>query len=158
MVRLFFCFAARPIFCPFSDPTPPRPHTHPPLRAGGHDSKFHSNVVIAVHGQNCVGAASFVPGHATQIYDNDCVVYGNEKVDDLFENCNSDVLKSGGNLHGYNNRFYTELGNASAKCDCCGLRPLAMLEKGLEDNSTASLLPTGDQIIAWGRSKLFGGL
>jgi len=50
---------------------------------GGHDSKFHHNVVIAVHGQNCVGTASFIAGHATSLYENDCVVYGTERVDDL---------------------------------------------------------------------------
>ena len=57
-------------------------------------------------------------------------------------------------IRGYNNRFYTANANASATCDCCGLRPLAMLPKGLEDNFTSSKLPSADTIIAWGRSKL----
>ena len=61
-------------------------------------------------------------------------------------------------IHGFNNRFYTPKGNASATCDCCGLRPLKDLPKGLEDNFTRSLLPDGDTIIQWGRDKLFGGL
>lgn len=117
-----------------------------------------SNIVVAVNGQNCVGSAAYVPGHATQIYDNDCIVYKTERVDDLFENCNTPIAPLAA-IRGYNNRFYTEKGNASATCDCCGLRPLKDLPKGLEDNFTASLLPTGDAIIAMGRSKLFvGGL
>ena len=52
---------------------------------GGHDSLFHSNVVVATQGQNCVGSAAFITGHATQIFDNDCIVYNTERVDDLFE-------------------------------------------------------------------------
>ena len=140
---------------------PPVPHPTralrrsraPPQDYGGHDSKFHSNVVVALHGQNCLGTASFVSGHATQIYDNDCIVFGTERVDDLFENCDppSDGQEM---IRGYNNRFYTEKANASATCDCCGLRPLAMLPAGLEDGFTASGLPTAAQIIAMGRLKL----
>jgi hypothetical protein len=52
---------------------------------GGHDSVFHSNVIVATRGQNCLGTAAFIKGHATQIFDNDCIVYGTERVDDLFE-------------------------------------------------------------------------
>jgi len=122
---------------------------------GGHDSKFHSNVIVAVNGQNCVGTASFVSGHATEIYDNDCIVYHTERVDDLFENCNAGMDPAAA-IHGYNNRFYTEKANASATCDCCGMRPLADLPKGLEDNFTSSFLPDGDTIILMGRMKLFG--
>jgi hypothetical protein len=125
---------------------------------GGHDSRFHSNVVVGVNNQECVGTAAFVPGHATEIYENDCILYNSEKVESLFENCDADVLKSGGNVKGWNNRFYTPLANASANCDCCGLRPIAMLPKGLEDNSTSLTLPTGDAIIQMGRQKLFGGV
>lgn len=44
--------------------------------------------------------------------------------------------------------------NASATCDCCGLRPLAELPAGLETNFSSSLLPNGDTLIAWGREKL----
>ena len=124
---------------------------------GGHDSKFHHNVVIAVHGQNCVGTASFIAGHATSLYENDCVVYGTERVDDLFENCDKDLAPQVP-MNGYNNRFYTALGNASATCDCCGLRPLAgqAWAVGIETNASAFTLPSGDTIIAWGRNKLFG--
>jgi hypothetical protein len=85
------------------------------------------------------------------------IVPGNERVDDLFENCNADVLKAGGNLRGWNNRYYTPNGNASATCDCCGLRPLAMLPPGLADNFTASVIPAGATIIQMGRNKLFSG-
>ncbi len=110
-------------------------------------------MVIAAHGQNCLGTASFVAGHATQIFDNDCVVFGSERVDDLFENCDNNLAPNAP-VQGFNNRFYTPKGNASATCDCCGLRPLAMLPKGLEDNFTSSMLPSGDEIIAMGRQKL----
>ena len=141
-------------------------------------------MIVGVNGQNCVGTASFVPGHATQIYDNDCIVYHTEKVDDLFENCNSGMDPTA-IIHGFNNRFYTPQANgesgtaypflslpphpsptctpththalsASASCDCCGTRPLKDLPKGLEDNFTSSFLPDGETIIEWGRQKLFG--
>lgn len=121
---------------------------------GGHDSHFHSNVVVAVHGQNCIGTASFVAGFEDQYYDNDCIVYGTERVDDLFENCDGPNLAPNVPLHGYNNRYYTEKANASATCDCCGLRPLSMLPKGLADNFTASFLPAAEAIIKMGRAKL----
>ena len=86
---------------------------------------------------------------------NSCVVYGTERVDDLFENCDKDLAPNVP-IHGYNNRFYTKNANASATCDCCGLRPLAMLPPGLEDNFQALGLPDPATIIAWGREKLFG--
>ena len=57
-------------------------------------------------------------------------------------------------VRGYSNRFYTLHANASATCDCCGLRPLAMLPAGLEDNFSSSFLPTAATIINWGRDKL----
>ncbi len=125
-----------------------------PQDYGGHDSKFHSNVIIAKHGQNCVGTAAFVAGHATEIYDNDCVVFGTERVDDLFENCNPDLGPGMAPVYGHDNRFYTPKANASATCDCCGLRPLAMLPKGLENNFSSSGLPSAATIINWGRDKL----
>lgn len=121
---------------------------------GGHDSLFNDNVVIAVHGQLCIGTASFVAGHALQYFNNTCVVYGTEKVDALFENCNGPSLAPNVPLHGYSNRYYTANANASAMCDCCGLRPLRELGPGLEDDFASYVLPTGDEIIAWGRNKL----
>jgi hypothetical protein len=133
-----------------------------------------------------VGTAAFVAGHATEIYDNDCVVFGTERVDDLvrrelaagvpcssrqllptrysplpspapppqFENCNSDLGPGMAPIYGHDNRFYTPQANASATCDCCGLRPLAMLPKGLENNFSSSVLPSAATIINWGRDKL----
>jgi hypothetical protein len=117
---------------------------------GGHDSDFHDNVVVARNGQNCIGTASFVAGHADRYFNNSCVVYGTERVDDLFENCN-EPGPGQAMLVGFNNRYYTAVGagpcggggaaawapltrppvvqaaNASATCDCCGLRPLREL-------------------------------
>lgn len=125
-----------------------------PQQYGGHNSKFHSNVVVAINGQNCIGTAAFAsPEAADQYFDNDCLVYGTERVDDLFENCDPDLAPNAP-LVGYNNRYYTEKANASATCDCCGLRPLRDLPAGLATNFTSSLLPTGDAIIAMGRAKL----
>ncbi len=121
---------------------------------GGHDSKFRSNVVIARRGQNCLGTASFVSGHATQVFDNDCAVWGTERVDDLFENCQGLDPSTRAPIQAFNNRFYTQHANASASCDCCGLRPLAMLEHGIERNFTSQRLPSPATIIAWGRDKL----
>jgi hypothetical protein len=124
---------------------------------GGHDSRYHHNVVVAVHGQNCLGTASFVAGHATSIYENDCIVYGTERVDDLFENCDGAGLAPQVPVNGYNNRFYTKNANASATCDCCGLRPITgAWAQGIETNASAFALPSGDTIMAWGREKLFG--
>jgi hypothetical protein len=124
---------------------------------GGHSSLFSSNVIIASNGQNCLGTASFVAGSATQIFDNDCVVYGKERVDDLFENCDGANLRPNVPIRGYNNRFYTKLGNATVTCDCCGeitLAELSKIDNTIEQNYSAFLLPTSDQIIQWGRNKL----
>ena len=145
------------LFQSATSPSPPQYHPAricTPCTPGGHDSAFHDNVVVAVHGQNCVGTASFVKGHATMIYNNTCIVYGTERVEDLFENCDGPSLAPNVPLIGYNNRYYTEKANASATCDCCGLRPLKDLPPGLDDNFKSSLLPSGDEIIVWGREKL----
>lgn len=48
------------------------------------DSLFHSNVVYVNNGWNCVNIASFKLGHADQVYDNDCIITNQERVDDLF--------------------------------------------------------------------------
>jgi len=125
---------------------------------GGHSSLFSSNVIIAAHGQNCLGTASFIAGYATQIFDNDCVVIGTrERVDDLFENCNGPNLAPNVPVRGYNNRFYTTKGNATVTCDCCGeitLAELSKIDPTIEQNYSAFTLPTSDQIIMWGRQKL----
>lgn len=121
---------------------------------GGHDSLFHDNVVAATSGQNCIGTASFVTGHADRYFNNSCIVYGNERVDDLFENCNSPPSPGQEMLIGYSNRYFTPNSNASATCDCCGLVPLSKLPAGLEDNFTSSAIPAGDVIIGWAREKL----
>lgn len=137
---------------PPTDRPPPPP---PPPDYGGHDSHFHSNVIVGLHGQGCIGTAGFVPGHVDTYHDNDCIVFRTETVDALFENCNPSLIAAGGSLKGYNNRYYTPLGNASANCDCCGVRPLAQLSgTGLADNFTASVLPAPERIIAMGRAKL----
>jgi hypothetical protein len=101
-----------------------------------------------------LGTASFVAGHATQIFDNDCAVWGTERVDDLFENCQGLDPEKSAPIQAYSNRFYTPNANASASCDCCGLRPLALLEHGIERNSTSHHLPSPNTIIKWGRDKL----
>lgn len=81
---------------------------------GGHDSDFHDNVVVARSGQNCIGTASFVAGHADRYFNNSCVVYGSERVDDLFENCNA-PSPGQGMLIGYNNRYYTAVRRPQAE-------------------------------------------
>ena len=73
---------------------------------GGHDSDFHDNVVVARNGQNCIGTASFVAGHADKYFNNSCIVYGTERVDDLFENCNT-PFPGQEMLIGFNNRYFT---------------------------------------------------
>jgi hypothetical protein len=91
--------------------------------------------------------------YADTYTDNDCIVYGTERVDDLFENC--DTPAPGQQmLIGANNRFYTPAANASATCDCCGLRPLAQLPAGLEKNFTSSTIPPAPTVIAMARVKL----
>ena len=97
--------------------------------------------------------ASFKKGHGDLVYDNDCVITSQERVDDLFENCNKPNPDQS-MMHGFNNRFYTPLGNASANCDCCGKIPLSQLRPGLEDNFTSSKIPTAQVIVGWSKSKL----
>jgi hypothetical protein len=74
---------------------------------GGHDSKFHDNVIVAVNGQNCIGTTTFVTGHADMNYNNSCVVYGTEKVEDLFANCYYPQPNGSAALVGFNNRYFT---------------------------------------------------
>ena len=122
---------------------------------GGHSSHFNSNAVIVEDGWNFVNVASFKEGHGDTTNDNDFAITTQERVDDLFENCNKP--QPGQQMyHGSNNRFYTPLGNASANCDCCGKIPLAQLRPGVEDNFTASVLPAdnGATFEAWGRGRL----
>ena len=148
---------------------------------GGHSSTFSSNIVYVNNGWNCVNIASFRTGHADAIFDNDCIITSQERVDDLFENC--DAPSPGqAMMRGYNNRcvcrgarsaqlstaplthpftrcaalarFYTPLGNASANCDCCGRIPLSQLRKGVEDNFTSSKIPTAEFIVSLAKAKL----
>ena len=111
-------------------------------------------MVYINNGWNCVNIASFYTGHEDLIYNNTCIVSTSEKVDDLFDNCG---VPSPGQamMHGFNNRFYTPLGQAGASCDDGKpLIPLAKLWPGLEDNFTASTLPSAATIVAWGKEKL----
>ena len=145
------------------EPPPCQTHTHhysPPssslilsLADGGHDSHFNQNAVIVMNGWNFLNVASFLTGHADTTFDNDFADTTQEKVEDLFDNCNA-PRPGQQMISGRNNRFYTPFGNASANCDCCGKIPLGQLRKGLEDNFTASVLPPGDTYVAWGRAKL----
>lgn len=90
------------------------------------DSRFHSNVIIALHGQDCIGSAGFVAGHATQHWDNDCVVYGTETVNGLFENCWTQVPPGNSPIHGFNNRYYTKkvrlITNGTRRVSSLGMR------------------------------------
>lgn len=88
------------------------------------------------------------------IADNDCVILTQERVDDLFDNCNEQLPIV--SIRGYNNRFYTPLANATVTCDCCGhitLAELAKISPTTESNYTSSLLPTTDTLVAWARAK-----
>ena len=113
---------------------------------GGHDSDFHDNVVVARNGQNCIGTASFVTGHADKYFNNSCIVYGTERVDDLFENCNS---PSPGQemLIGFNNRYFTavrsfggSLLNRLHPSIFCNFRPLT--RRLLATAAVCALSPT----------------
>lgn len=115
---------------------------------GGHDSDFHDNVVVARNGQNCIGTASFVTGHADKYFNNSCIVYGTERVDDLFENCNA---PSPGQemLIGFNNRYFTAvrpIGRAFIVFNrlhfsmCCHVRPLT--HRLLATAAVCALSPT----------------
>lgn len=93
-------------------------------------------------------------GHTDLIYDNDCVILDQERVDDLFDNCR----ESGGKvtIRGSNNRFYTPLANATVTCDCCGkitLAELARVSPFTEANASSFLLPTVDTVVSWARAK-----
>lgn len=96
-----------------------------------------------------------IQGHEDLIYDNDYVQTNQERVDDLFDNCREQLPVV--SIRGWNNRFYTPLGNASATCDCCGkvtLAELAVINPRIEANFTSTTIPAGDVIVGWARSKV----
>ena len=96
-----------------------------------------------------------IQGHEDLIFDNDYVQTQTDKVDDLFDNCRETLPVV--SIRGWNNRFYTPLGNATAQCDCCGeitLAELAAVSPVTEANFTASTLPPGATIVAWARAKV----
>lgn len=108
-VRFFFLLSYPfPFVSNHPHPPSPFPSTLTTLSIYFQDSRFHSNVIIALHGQDCIGSAGFVAGHATQHWDNDCVVYGTETVTNIFENCWEQVPPGNSPIHGFNNRYYTK--------------------------------------------------
>jgi len=93
-------------------------------------------------------------GHTDLIYDNDCVILDQERVDDLFDNCRErpPVVT----IRGRDNRFYTPQANATVTCDCCGkitLAELARVSPLTEANYTSSLLPSVATLVSWARAK-----
>ena len=121
---------------------------------GGFNSLFHSNAVYVTNGWNCVNVAGQYAGHEDVIFDNDCVITTQERVDDLFDNCREKPPMS--SVRGSNNRFYTPLANATVTCDCCGkitLAELAAISPLTEANATSLPLPSVDTLVAWARAK-----
>ena len=105
-----FLRASRP--CAPSPALTHLPHSlYTPEDYGGHSSNFSSNVVYVNNGWNCVNIASFRAGHADSVFDNDCIITQQERVDSLFENCNA-PSPGQAMMRGYNNRCGVKCRNA----------------------------------------------
>jgi hypothetical protein len=133
---------------------------------GGHDSRYTNNVNI-VHrydGQNCINTWPFYPGYQHKFANNTCVMLfdqyyasagscdANHLADSVCatkahpnDSCMIDVS---------DNAYFTPFGNASMKCS--QVTSFAKLQSaGIERGSSVSTLPSNEQIVNWGREKLF---
>lgn len=134
---------------------------------GGHDSVYINNVNV-VHqydGQNCFNTWPFHPMHQHNYSNNTCVMlydkhYGSAG-DCHAANISSGICRNVDPTSGdqcmldlSNNRYYTPYGNASVSCNGAEV-PLADLQAGgVELGSTVDVLPSNEQIIAWGKAIL----
>lgn len=130
---------------------------------GMHDSLFHDNVVIVrpYDGQNCLNSWEFVAGHQDEHWNNTCVIMGARNPHDVnmvINQGDGGVCEGGpAAMRVHDNRYYTRDGNASVVCG----GPWGILISTLRDKfpefearSTASTLPSADQVILWGREVL----
>ena len=130
---------------------------------GGHDSLFHSNVVIVrpYDGQNCLNSWNFLAGHQDEHYNNTCVIMGARNVHDVnmvINQGDGGVCEGGPTaMKVHDNHYYTLNGNAPVICDSPWGVTIATLRAKFPDfeaRSTASTLPAPDQVIQWGRDVL----
>jgi hypothetical protein len=130
---------------------------------GGHDSIFHSNLVVVrpYDGQNCLNSWNFVPGHQDEHYNNTCVVMGARNphdVDMVINQGDGGVCGGGPDaMRVHDNRYYTTHGNASVICGGpWGMRIEDLRAKfpAFEARSTASTLPSADEVLQWARDVL----
>ncbi len=129
----------------------------------GHDSLFHSNVVIVrpFDGQNCINSWDFLPGHQDHHFNNTCAIMGARNPHDVNMVINQGDGGVCGNGPGamvlHSNRYFTRDGNASVICGGpWGTTIVGLREQfpNFEVNSTASLLPEPATVIQWGRDVL----
>ena len=138
---------------------------------GGHDSAFHSNLVInyPYDGQNCVNIGGFLRGHGDGFYNNTCLVgvggmrkpsgCGDpscfvKQATDLdnvggVSQCDPDYVSIG------NNTYYSPNGNATLNCGGKAMSiPEVQKQHGIELGSTFDTFPTDAEIIQWAQDRL----
>ena len=108
-------------------------------------------------GQVCYNDDDYIEGYETKIFNNICVVpmgsdgTPNEMVGHTGSACTSG--KTAGVLQAFNNSYYTPQAAAVVGCSG-GPVNLTAVTPPFEVGSTSNPMPSTDQIIAWGRSKI----
>eukprot|EP00040_Diaphanoeca_grandis_P010287 m.52629 g.52629 ORF g.52629 m.52629 type:complete len:878 (+) comp21637_c0_seq1:31-2664(+) len=138
---------------------------------GGHDSKFHDNLVVnyPYDGQNCVNVGGFEQRHGDGFYGNKCLagIGGKQKPSGCGDpscftgdargvdvvghvaQCDPEYIRLG------NNSYYTPHGNVTLGCGSKELL-IADVQKqfNVEIGSTSAVLPSDEEIVDWARIAL----
>jgi len=112
-------------------------------------------------GQNCLNSWGFVSGHQDEHYNNTCAIMGARNAHDVnmvINQGDGGVCEGGpAAMRVHDNRYFTRDGNASVICGGpWGVRIEDLRAKfpEFEARSTASTLPTADEVLQWGRDVL----
>lgn len=118
---------------------------------GGHDSIFVNNFV---YGNECFGTGSFLEDHSDLFGNNICLVPASSRNSENSLGYNLQCSENG--LVMFQNRYFTENGNATWDCGSRQLSLKEMQQRGIEIGSTVGVMPKAATIISWAKEILEG--
>ncbi len=128
---------------------------------GAHDSLVAGNVcaVRPYDGQSCFNLDDAVPGFATQVYDNVCVLppEGSRGDPELVDSSLGDDACTGAGPSSptmHDNSYFTASGIATVQCSNGSRVDILSLPAPMEARAEVGKIPDDDTLISWFRAKL----
>jgi hypothetical protein len=125
---------------------------------GGHDSKFHDNLVLlrTYDEQNCFNLGDFLQGHGDVFYNNKCLLTTDRGPDTyaFFYQCDPSNVAGSMYIQLHDNEYFTFNGKAQVNCGGYNVSLSDLQKAGYDLGSTVSVFPEDAKVVSWAHDLL----